>query len=70
MSSARIVVRVLYAESGGYHSEVVSLPAAGRANHERLIDFLREDEAVSSECYIDVARLCSAQIVRDDEVRQ
>ena len=65
MSSERIQVRVLYAEGGGYHSEVISIPGGGMSDHERLIDFLREDEAVAAECYIDAERLCSARIVTE-----
>lgn len=60
-------VRVLYAGRGGYHSEIVSVPDKGLNDHERLIDFIREDPAVARECYIDAARLCSAQIVADEE---
>ena len=58
----RIRVRMLFAEEGGYHSEVVSLPGSGLPRYERLIDFLMEDEAVLRECYVDVGRLCSAQL--------
>lgn len=65
--NARIRVRMLFAEEGGYHSEVVSLPAAGLEGYDRLIDFLREDEDVQRDCYVDVGRLCSAQIATDDD---
>ena len=68
MSDEPIRVRVLYAARGGYHAEVISIPGGGRHDHERLIDFLREDRAVAAECYIDAARLCSAQIVEDEEL--
>lgn len=63
VSKDRVRVRVLYAERGGYHSEVLSVPGAGLNDHERLIDFIREDPAVARECYVDAARLCSAQLV-------
>ena len=63
----RVTVRLLFAEEGGYHSEVVSLPADGMEGYARLIDFLIEDEAVLKECYVDVGRLCSAQIVEEDD---
>ena len=69
MSGDRIQVRVLYAGRGGYHSEVISVPGGGMEEHERLIDFIREDSAVAAECYIDAARLCSAQVV-DEEAEQ
>ncbi len=67
MSGERIRVRVLYVDRGAYHSEVVSVPGAGMVDHARLVDFLVEDEAVAAECYIDSKRLCSAQIVTDEE---
>ncbi len=63
MKRDRIDVRVLFVDRGVYHSEVISVPGAGRPDHERLIDFLVEDAAVAAECYIDSKRLCSAQIV-------
>ena len=66
MSDERIRVRVLYAGKGGYHSEVVSVPGCGVEEHDRLIDLIREDPGVAAECYIDAARLCSAQIVEDE----
>lgn len=58
----RVQVRMLFAEEGGYHSQVVSLPSGGLDRYDRLIDFLMEDEAVLKECYVDVGRLCSAQV--------
>ncbi len=67
MSGERIRVRVLYAARGGYHSEIISVPGGGLSEHERLIDFLREDRAVAAECYINAERLCSAQIAGDDD---
>ena len=66
MNSNRIQVRVLYAGRGGYHTEVISVPGGGMEEHERLIDFIREDPAVAAECYIDAARLCSAQLVEEE----
>lgn len=66
MSGDRIRVRVLYAGRGGYHTEVISVPGGGMVEHERLIDFIREDPAVAAECYIDAARLCSAQVVDEE----
>ena len=66
-SKPRIQVRMLFAEEGGYHAEIVSLPGAGFDEYDRLIDFLREDPAVLKECYVDVGRLCAAQIADEDE---
>lgn len=69
MSGDRVRVRVLYAGRGGYHAEVISVPGSGMEEHERLIDFIREDPAVAAECYIDAARLCAAQVVEKEEDR-
>jgi hypothetical protein len=63
----RVEVRMLFAEEGSYHSEVLSLPAGGLGDYDRLIDFLVEDEAVLKECYVDVGRLCAAQLVHESE---
>lgn len=62
-----IHVRMLFAEEGGYHVEVLTLPGDGLDGYERLIDFLIEDEAVLKECYVDVSRLCAAQVVEKPE---
>jgi len=63
----RIRVRLFFAQKGEFCVDVVSLPAAGLADHERLIDFIREDRELARECYINAGRLCSAQIVDEDE---
>ena len=67
MREGRVRVRVLYAGRGGFHAETVAIPGDGLEEHDRLIDFIREDSAVAAECYIDAARLCSAQIVEDEK---
>lgn len=59
----RINVRMLFAEEGGYHVEVLALPGGGLEEYGRLIDFLIEDPDVLRECYVDVSRLCAAQVV-------
>ena len=66
-TAERINVRVLFADEGGFHSEVISLPAGGLGDYDRLIDFVREDEAVLRECYLDVDRLCSARQVEEED---
>ena len=65
--SARVKVEVLYVEDGGYHAQTLTLPAGGRGEYERLIDFVREDADVLRECYIDVDRVCSVHVVDDDD---
>lgn len=66
-SEKRVEIRMLFAEDGSYHAEVLSLPAAGLGDYVRLIDFLMEDESVLREAYIDVGRLCAAQVLEGKE---
>ncbi|MGI9626621.1 MAG: hypothetical protein ACR2QM_07290 [Longimicrobiales bacterium] len=63
----RIRIRLLFAEEGGYHAEVISVPSKGVGGYDRLIDFLQEDEDVLKECYVDLGRLCSAHIDLGEE---
>lgn len=65
----RVTVRLLFVDDGEYHHEKVGLPAGAVARYERLIDCLREDQEVLARLYVDIERLCSAQIVEvpDDD---
>ena len=67
MSKKRVKVRLLFVEDGGYHAEVVSLPSKGLSSFDRLVDFLQEDQDVLKECFVDVDRLCNAQLLGDDD---
>jgi hypothetical protein len=58
-------IRLLFADGGGYHAEVVTLPKERLARYERLIDCLREDPEVLMTLHVDVARLCAAYLVED-----
>lgn len=68
-ADAPVTVRLLFVDDGEYHHEKVRLPARAVDRYERLIDCLREDAEVLARLYVDVERLCSAQIVdgRDDQ---
>jgi len=63
MSENGVNVRLLFVDGGSYHHEEVVIPGAALADHERLIDCLREDPAVQGQLYLDVERLCAAWIV-------
>lgn len=62
---SRVKVRLLFVDEGGYREEDVEIPAGSIAAYDRLIDCVREDEAVQKVLYVDVDRLCSARIVED-----
>lgn len=55
-------VRLLFVDDGDYHHETVEIPAASIDAHERLIDCLREDDAVQKKVFVDVDRLVSAYL--------
>lgn len=61
-----IQVRIVFADEGAFHAETVSVPAAGAEEYERLIDFLREDPAVTRRLHLDMRRLVSATRVEED----
>ena len=60
--SKNVKIRLLFADDGEYHSEVVEIPASAAKGYDRLIDCLQEDETVLQRLYIDVDRLVSASI--------
>ncbi len=60
MSDARVPVRLVFADRGSFHELVVHLPADVLARHDRIIDALREDLAITGEVYIDRRRLVAA----------
>lgn len=59
----RVKVRLLFVDEGAYHHEEVEIPASSLDGYDRLIDCIREDEAVQKRVYVDMARLCSANVV-------
>jgi hypothetical protein len=63
--SDRRKVRLLFVDGGAYHNEVVEIPADALDRYPRLIDCVREDEAVQKRVYVDVARLCAAWVVEE-----
>jgi hypothetical protein len=60
--SKTVKVRLLFVDDGEYHHETVEIPAGSIDGHERLIDCLREDEAVQKRIFVDVDRLVAAHL--------
>jgi hypothetical protein len=60
---ATVDVCLLFVDEGSYHRETVSVPASSVDAYERLIDCVREDEAVLKKLHVDVERLVSAYVV-------
>ncbi len=68
MSDAGTVrVRLLFVDDGEYHREKVHIPEASLEGYERLIDCIREDDAVLKRLWVDVDRLCAAYLDEDDD---
>jgi len=65
-SSNTLQVRIVFADQGAFHAETVTIPAAGVEEYERLIDFLREDTAVTRRLHLDMNRLVSATRVEEE----
>ena len=65
MSDTR-TVRLLFVDEGSYHHEEVQIPSAAMDGYERLIDCVREDPAVLKQLFVDVERLCAAQLLGED----
>jgi len=64
---ATVPVRLVFADQGTFHAETVRIPAAVLGEYDRLIDLLREEESVTREIYVDLARLVSASVVNDGD---
>ena len=66
-AGATVPVRLVFADQGTFHAETVRVPAAVLGEYDRLIDLLREEESVTREIYVDLARLVSASVVNDGD---
>ncbi len=64
-SSDRVAVRLIFADHGSFHETTIRLPADVLARYERLVDALREDEAITAGMYVDRKRLVAAFVERD-----
>lgn len=66
MSADTVKVRLLFVDEGSYHHEVVEIPSGSIEKYDRLIDCVREDEAVLGRLHVDVDRLVSAYLTEAD----
>ncbi len=64
MSADVARVRLLFVDGGSYHHEEIEIPTAMLGRYERLIDCLQEEPDVLKQVYVDMSRLCSAQLVK------
>jgi hypothetical protein len=62
-----VAVRLVFADQGTFHAETVHVPLSRMSDYDRLIDLLREEESVTRQMYVDLARLVSAYVVEDGE---
>lgn len=65
MSDDAVTVRLLLVDDGEYRTEDIRVPAEAVGRYDRLIDLLQEEPEVLRTVYIDLARLCSARVVRE-----
>ncbi len=63
--SARTTVRLLFVDEGHYHHEEIQVPTEALERYERLIDLLQEEPAVLRHTFVDLSRLCSAQVAEE-----
>lgn len=59
-------IRLLFADEGTFHSVTVRVPAEAIEQYERLVDFIREDPAVTRQLYVDMRRLVSASVTEEE----
>jgi hypothetical protein len=58
-----VSVRLVFADEGTFHAEVVQVPTDRLGDYERLVDLLREEPSVTRQLYLDMARLVSAAVL-------
>ncbi len=58
--NAHLPVRLVFADRGAFHETTVHLPSEVLQRYDRIIDALREDEAVTAQMYVDPRRLVAA----------
>lgn len=60
MSEEKLRIRLVFADQGSFHDEVVELAAETLARYDRLVDALREEPEVTASVYVDYRRLVAA----------
>jgi hypothetical protein len=61
-SGLTVPVRLVFADQGTFHAETVQVPAELLGRYDRLVDLLREEEAVTRQLFVDMGRLVSAHV--------
>jgi hypothetical protein len=59
-------VRLVFADQGTFHAETVHVPVDMLDRYDRLVDLLREEEAVTRQLFVDMGRLVSAYVESDE----
>ena len=62
-----VPVRLVFADQGTFHAEIVHVPVDMLGHYDRLVDLLREEESVTRQLYVDMGRLVSAYVDSDDD---
>jgi hypothetical protein len=60
-------VRLVFADQGTFHAETVHVPIDMLDRYDRLVDLLREEEAVTRQLFVDMGRLVSAYVESDQD---
>lgn len=60
-------VRLVFADQGTFHAETVKVPENLVDGYDRLVDLLREEEAVTRKLFVDMGRLVSAYVEGEDD---
>ena len=63
---SRVAVKLVFADRGAFHELVVELPAELLRRHERIIDALRGEPAITADLYVDPRRLVAAHVLNGD----
>ncbi len=66
MTGSTVKIRLLFVDEGNYHHEDVRVPADAPERYDRLVDLLQEEPEVLRSLYVDLDRLCSAQLITDE----
>ena len=62
-SAGEVTVQLLFADTGVFHQEEITVSEESLEGYERLIDVLQEDKSILERIHIDFGRLCSARIL-------
>ncbi|HEX6924862.1 MAG TPA: hypothetical protein VF167_05510 [Longimicrobiaceae bacterium] len=60
-------VRLVFADSGSFHTEFIEVERTTLEQYDRLIDLLREDPVVTRNNYVDLKRLVTATVLEAGE---